>query len=295
MNDPAGPLGATLASAGRILFLTASAPVVGATLLLAVACVTGARWRALTPLAVPASWLLPAGALLGLTQLTVAAPNHLTFWMAWWAVGLRALIAGTAVAFASMRLRANAGPGLAAATLAIYALVATPLASDWMLGQAPGHPASAIGMMHFTETVAGASAAALVAGLGPVRFLKDMAKLMIAAALGLGYLAYMNYLIVWYGNLPSHVGFYIERSTAPMASLVWAALTLGVAVPILLLSLVGEDRGRRLAGMSTLVGLFLFNAWWVSGGLAAPIVAAVLALLIVAVGPRLWRRGGVHV
>ena len=38
-----------------------------------------------------------------------------------------------------------------------------------------------------------------------------MSKLMVAAALGLGYLAYMDYLILWSATCPAKIGFYVTR------------------------------------------------------------------------------------
>jgi hypothetical protein len=282
------------AAAWRIAFVTASAPVIGAVLLLAIARVTGARWDPLDRLAASAVWFLPAGALLGLSQLAVVAPGHLVVWMSWWAVSLRGLIVITALAFASWRLRQRASTTFAAVVLALYATVVTPWASDTMLGHAPGHPVSAIGMMQLTQSVAGATAVALAGRMGSVVFQRDMGKLMIAAALGLAYLAYMDYLIVWYGNLPSRVGFYADRSSWAMALLVWAGLVTGLTVPILLLWQVRADWGQRLAGLSVLAGLLLFNLWWIGGGWLAGLGGIALTGVVAALGWRLVCAGDSH-
>ena len=281
---------ATLADGWRIAFLTAAAPLVGSVLLLTIARLTGARWNGIEG-AVP---LLPAlavgGVLLGLAQFGHAPPDHLRLWMSWWAVGLRGGIAGALIAYAGFRLRGGAGVNLAAATVAGYTVLVTPVAADWMLGQVPGHPVSAIGMMLTVEAIGAAAALLLVAGRGPVPTRGDMARLMIAAALGLAYLSFMDYLIVWYGNLPSRVGFYLERGTPAMVALVWAALLIGLAAPVGLLSLVEGERGRRAAGVAVLIGLLLFNGWWVGGGLAALLLGAVLTGLLGAGGWAFVRR-----
>lgn len=258
---------AQIAATWRIAFLMAGAPVVGAVLLLAIGRLTGARWQAFAPMAAAAPWLVAGAVLLGLAQAMVAAPLLLHMWLAWWAVLLRGVFATSALSLASARLRRGASESFAAITLAAYAIVVTPLAFDWMLGFSPGHAVSAIGLMQLAQSIGSAAATALVLQMGSPAFRRDMARLMIAAMLGLAYLGYMDFLIVWYGNLPAHVGFYLMRE--PGVIMVWAGLAVGLAGPILLLWLAGEDRGQRPAGVCVLIGMALLDAWWVSGGVAA--------------------------
>lgn len=283
-----------LAAAWRIAFLTLAAPVMGSVLMTAIARLTGARWAALSPVARFAP-LLALAALFGLAQVADRPPEHLELWLSWWAVGLRGLVAGALFAWAAARLASGAGETFAGVTLALYAALVTPIASDWMLGQNPGHPVSAIGMMLFVESIGGAAALALALGRGPLPFRRDMARLLVAAALGLAYLAFMDFLIIWFGNLPSRVGFYVARGTPGMAALAAVALTAGVAAPIALLTLIEGERGRRLAGMSGLAGLLLFNSWWVAGGVAGSVLAAlIVAAAAAGLAPRTRSEAPAH-
>ena len=68
-------------------------------------------------------------------------------------------------------------------------------------------------------------------------------------------------------------------------------LLVGVAAPILLLWLVREDRGQRPAGACVLAGVFLFNLWWIGGGLIAAVLALMLSGLAAAAIWRLTPRG----
>jgi hypothetical protein len=226
-----------LAAVWRTLFLTASAPAIGAVLLLAIARVTGARWDEVRLPPIAMRLTIVGAALLGLAQVASPPPPHLALWMAPWFVGIRAVLAAALLAFAGARMAAGASTTFAAVTLALYAAVVTPLASDWMLGQVAGHSVSAAGMMLVTEQIGGACALALLLRRGDARLRGDMAGLMIAAMLGLSYLAFMDYLIVWFGNLPARVGFYLVRDTPGQAVLVWLALSAGLAAPIALLAL----------------------------------------------------------
>ena len=288
-------LTADLAAGWRIAFLTLSAPVIGAVTLLAIGRLTGARWEVLGAVARPAPLLILAGAVMGLAQLAHPPPPHLVVWLAWWAVALRGALAGLLVAWAGAWLRRGASETVAGVVLAVYAVVVTPIAGDWMLGHVPGYSVSAIGMMIFVEGVAAAAATSLVMGRGSAAFRWDMAKLMVAAALGLAYLAFMDFLIVWFGNLPSRVGFHLDRSTPTMAVSVWTALVAGLAAPIAVLSLVGGDKGLRLAGVFTLAALFLFNVRWVGGGLIAALLAATaVAIAVLAFAQHRPVREGAH-
>ena len=274
-----------LAAAWQILTISLAAPIMGSVLLLAIARLTGAGWDVLR---VPARWavLLPAVALLGIAQLASPPPPHLETWLAWWAVALRGLVAGGAFAFAASRLLHGGGETLAGVTLALYAALVTPIASDWMLGQAPGHPVSAVGMMMFVESIGTAAALPLALGLGDLPFRRDMAKLGVAAALGLAYLAYMDFLIVWFGNVPARVGFYLERGTPAMSLLASGALLVGLAAPIASLSLVGGERGQRIAGVTLLAGAVLFNIWWVAGGLLGSLLGLALVAAVAVLAQR---------
>jgi hypothetical protein len=265
-----------LADAWRILFLSLSAPAIGGVLLAAIGRLTGARWDAALAPPLAMRLAIVGAALIGLGQLATPAPPHLAVWMSPIFVGSRAVLAAGLLAFAGARLAAGTSETVAAVVLALYAALVTPVATDWLLGQVPGHSVSSAGMMLCVEQIAGACAAMLLLGRGDVRFRADMAKLMVAAALALSYLIFMDYVILWFGNLPSRVGFYVARGTPLGGAAVSASLLLGLAVPIAALTRGGE----RIAGASVLVALFMANGWWVGGGMAAWVAAAAGVLLV---------------
>ena len=279
-----------LAAALRIGFVVASAPAFGAVLLLAIARLTGADWSALRPWARLAWLAAPATLLLGLAQVAAAPPAHLGLWMHPLFVTARGVLAAGALGWAGQRLADGAGPTFAGVTLALYAALVTPVGSDWLLGGVPGHPVSAIGMMLFVQQVAAGCALALLASGGDERMRDDLAKLMIAAALALAYLAYMDYLIVWFGNLPEHVGFYVARSTPGQAALVWLVLLIGLVAPVALLAPRRVAVRQRAAGVCVLAGLLLFENWWIGGGILGLLAGATLAILPAAVARRVWAR-----
>jgi hypothetical protein len=269
------PLLLALAQGWRIAFLTCGAPAIGATLLLAIARLTGARWAPLDRLARTMP-VVAIGAIGLVAALYATAPP--TAWNGPPALAARSIVAFVALTLAAQRLCSGASEGFAGGTLALYAALVTPLAMDWLLGGDPAHTVSSAGMLLFVEQVGGACAAALVLGLGDAGFRRDMAKLLVAAALGVTYLAYMDYLIIWYGDLPARAGWYVARGTPGAVALVVAALAAGLCSPIAILALSRDERRFAAAGACGLLGLLLFNAWWVGGGWLALVVPVAVTL-----------------
>ena len=48
---------------------------------------------------------------------------------------------------------------------------------------------------------------------------RDLAYLVTASGLGLAYLLYIDFAIVWFGNLPAHVAWYATRFDLPIVAL----------------------------------------------------------------------------
>ena len=283
------------AAAGwRLAFVTAGAPFAGAVLMLLVARVVGARWDWFGPLAGAAPVLAVAAIGIGLVQLAAPAPPHLGLWQQPIAVGIRAVIAAAALAWAGARVLRGASATFAAIALAVYAVVSTAIGSDWLIGGSPGHAVSAIGMILFAEELGAACAVVLVLGWGDVRFRRDMGMLLIAAGLGLSYMFFMDFLILWYGDLPAKIGWYVDRATPLYDLIVALALILGLLVPIAAQALRNEARGQRIAGMSALVALVLIDLWWVEADLLAVLAAICAGGLMVAAGVLLGDRRHVH-
>lgn len=282
------------ATGWRVAFLTVGGPILGAVLMLAIAVLTGARWPAFAPIAAAAPIVVIAAIGIGVVQLAAPPPAHLGFWQQPIAVGIRAVVAAAVIAWLGARVARGAGVTLVAIGLAIYTALVTLIGSDWMLGGDPGHSVSAIGMILFVEQIGGACALVLVLGWGDERFLHDMGKMLAACGLGLSYLVFMDFLILWYGDLPSRIGWYTVRSTLPMELIAGASLVLGLFVPIGAQALIGGRDGQRIAGASALVALALLNLWWTHAGLIGFVAACVAGWLIAAAAILVARRRRAH-
>lgn len=123
-------------------------------------------------------------------------------------------------------------------------------------------------MMLAVMQIGGAAAFVCAAGLGMFEQRRDLAYLVIACALGIAYLVYIDFVIVWFGNLPEHVGWYAARYDPPAVLLPALALLIGLFVPILLIGLGANDTARAWAGRCALIALGLIATWFVaaSGG-----------------------------
>ena len=282
------------ATGWRLAAVTAGAPIAGAVLMLLIARLTGAHWDWFVPLAAAAPVLLIAALGIGVIQIATPPSAHLGVWQQPLAVGIRAVLATATLSWAGIKLARGASVTFAAVALTIYAIVSTAIGSDWLLGGAPGHAVSAIGMMLATQEIGAACAVVLALGWGDEKFRRDMGKLLVAAGLGLSYMIFMDFLILWYGDLPSKIVWYVDRATSLLNVIVALALVCGLFMPIAAQALIGGRRGKRIAGASALIGLMLIDLWWVDAGVLAVIAGCCVGVAIAASGVILVDRRRVY-
>ncbi len=203
--------------------------------------------------------------------------------------------------------RGRLGAGLG---LVFYGVAISFAAVDWILSTQTHYTSSAAGMALATQQLAAALAyAALQGRVRPARSpAGDVGALLFATLLGLSYLVFMSYLVVWYGDRPRPDAWYILRTQTPWGALVLAALALGLIAPSTLLAVrhaTGTRTAVAAAGASALLGLACFTLWQVGsafGPAALPATAlAFLAqggLFVAAAGgiPRIFglRKGVAH-
>jgi len=271
----------------RAAFLLLSAPSLGAVALLLVARVVGADWdAALLPMARAVPWmaLLVVPVIVGQALFHWPA-GHLHVWLSppafalrsaaallFWAWLARALVRGMAL---------PAGP-----LLAVHGLVVSVMGYDWLLGVAPAQPNSAAPMILAVMQIGGAASLACAAGWGSSAQRRDLAYLIVASALGLAYLLYMDFVIVWFGNLPAHVGWYAARQVAPAIVLPGLALPIGLLAPMVLVAIGRSDRTRQIAGVCALVALALVAVWFVAGPAGWLALLAAVATIVAVAGAR---------
>jgi hypothetical protein len=270
-------------------FVVAGAVPLGATAWLLIARLTGGAWAPpLLPLARATPWLFPAALPLAFASFALAPPAHLRLYLSPPLLIARDVAAVALLAWAGRRIE-RLSVTAAALLLVAYAIIVTMLGCDWLLVVEPGHSATVAGMLLAVVQLLAGIGAALLLGHGTHAARADLGKLLVAPVLALVYMLYVDWLIVWYGNLPEHVGWYVDRLRGG-----WIAVPFvgAGAVPATIWA-VATDR-LRLAGGIALAGMAVGMTWWIGAAEGWPMAiaaaggaSATAALLALA-----WRGGG---
>jgi hypothetical protein len=164
---------------------------------------------------------------------------------------------------------------LSAAGLVAYGLTMTFASIDWVMSLEPRWFSTMYGVMIIAGQALNALAfvtAALVL-MSPRRpyadFVRtshyhDLGKLLLAFVMFWCYVAFSQYLIIWAGNLPEEIPWYLRRFSGGWGWVGVALVLLHFALPFLLLLPEGANRNSRiLAGVAALVVLMrLVDVYW---------------------------------
>lgn len=158
-------------------------------------------------------------------------------------------------------------------SLLLLILSITFASIDWMMSLTPHWHSSAYGVLVLAGSCTGILGFAILiaAGLAPqthslgtAECWRDLGNLLLAAICFWAYIAFAQFHIIWSGNLPEEVLWYVERAQLP-----WRNVAVGLAaghfvVPFAALLSGWVKRTRwTLAGVATLVWLMhLVDVWW---------------------------------
>lgn len=150
------------------------------------------------------------------------------------------------------RLRTFSGPGLV-----FYGFSITFMAVDWVLSIAPHWFSTMFGLLFIAGQ--GLSALAFVitvtvilASRPPMsnvitaRHLQDLGKLMLTFVMLWAYMSFSQFLIIWSGNLPDEIPWYVERLRGGWQFIALALVFLHFALPFALLLSRDLKRNNRL-------------------------------------------------
>jgi hypothetical protein len=152
-----------------------------------------------------------------------------------------------------------------AAGLALLGLTCTFAAIDWVMSLQPLWYSTVFGSLLAMGGVLGAfglgtALAALGARREPLRtvvtprVLNDLGSLMLALVMLWAYLEFSQYLVVWYGDLPAEVVWYLQRIAGNWRLLVLAIIVTQFALPLCLLIVREVKRSAPLlAGIALLI------------------------------------------
>lgn len=186
------------------------------------------------------------------------------------------------------RLHVGQRPAAAASAVGLifFTLLASMTAVDWLMSLNPNFASSGFGLQILSiEVVIGFAALLLLRLTGrPAARPRVLGGLFLTLMLLWIYFQFMPYFIIWSGNLPEPVGWYLVRGQAPWPLfLLLSALIGGATIVALLFSVFrASSRWLLILAAATLGGKVLEVAWFAlpgRGGIATLVyLAAVLGL-----------------
>jgi hypothetical protein len=225
------------------------------------------RWTwtaALRPILLSATAALPLVALLFMPMLlwmasvypAAADPTALkpfkAVYLAPWFFGLRTIVYFTIWSLLALWLR-QAGTNsdrmtrAAAIGLIVYALTVSLAGVDWLESIEPDFHSSIYGLLFLSFSMLNGLAFAIAGGLLSRRRIgsrKAYSALLLSMILVWAYLHAMQYLVIWSGNIPDEVTWYLKRSSHGW-QVVLAALSLGQFIFPFFALLIERIRGDR--------------------------------------------------
>lgn len=159
------------------------------------------------------------------------------------------------------RLRRLSGPGLV-----IYAVTITFAAYDWLMSLNPEWFSTIFGLLVIAGQALSAVAfvilvTALLSTRAPMalvfqpRHFHDLGKLLLTFVMVWAYMSFSQLLIVWSGNLPQEIPFYLPRMQSSWRWIGVLLIVLHFALPFALL--LSRDLKRRAGWLAALAGLVI--------------------------------------
>ncbi|MHB0777029.1 hypothetical protein [Halomonas sp. WWR20] len=173
------------------------------------------------------------------------------------------LVLAWSLAWRGSRARAVAAPGLI-----LWVLTLTFFSVDWYMSLEPKFYSDVFGL----ERVCAMAASSLAFGLlilapsvrSSVR--KDIANIWLTMLLSWAFMGFSQLIIIWSGNIPDEIGWYIHRTQGAWHWIGRASFVLFMLVPfMILLSTAAKQSGRWLgiAAVICLVGYVLQMQWMI--------------------------------
>jgi hypothetical protein len=205
-------------------------------------------------------------------------------------------IGRTAIAFAGWIALALVLPRLTGTTAALigglglifHGFIVGIVGIDWILAlQPPFHSTSFGADLAFLQLASAFAWTALLMPPGEsAQTRSDLGGLLLATLLGIAYVNFMALLVIWYGDVPSRVFWFVERTRWPWTLLAGFFFIFGSVFPIFSLFLArvrASALGLRVVAGVTLAGIAIFDAYLVVPPFG-PLALAAFALSLLAIG-----------
>ena len=164
---------------------------------------------------------------------------------------------------------------LGAGGLVLYSACMLIASTDWVMSLEPKWYSTMFvviyGIGQLLTALAGAIAFVILvpertgyAALFSIKCLRDIGNLLMAFVIFWTYVSFGQFLIIWSGNLPREISWFLHRSSPGWQAVVGLLALLQFAVPFaLLLSRATKSHPRRLAGVALLVfAMNVLNVFW---------------------------------
>jgi hypothetical protein len=165
-----------------------------------------------------------------------------------------------------------------------HGIVISSVSIDWYLSLEPPFVSSSFGAsVGIMQLVAAMAWAALIAPMPPDDpAVGDSGGLLLAFLLGITYVDFMAFLVIWYGDLPHQEFWFVERDRFPWSVIAAGWFILGSVAPVFSLFLARVRHSRfalRVVAASVLIGSVLYIAYLIAPRFgAACLIPAALAL-----------------
>ena len=133
----------------------------------------------------------------------------------------------------------------APAALILFALTVSFASFDWLMSLEPAWFSTIFGLYYFAGSVVGALAAVILFAVAlqadgmvrraiTVEHYHELGKLLLGFIVFWGYMAFSQYMLIWYANIPEESVWYLARQTGP-----WVWVTVGLLFGHLLIPFLG--------------------------------------------------------
>ncbi|HSP99882.1 MAG TPA: quinol:cytochrome C oxidoreductase [Candidatus Dormibacteraeota bacterium] len=139
------------------------------------------------------------------------------------------------------RLQALAAPGIV-----VFAVTLTLAAVDWVMSLDPEWYSTMIGVYYFSGALLASFAFVIVAiaaiqmrgplrGVVTIEHVHDLGKLLFGFTVFWAYIAFSQYFLIWYANIPEETAYYIDRAHGSWATIGKVLIVGHFVVPFLFL------------------------------------------------------------
>jgi len=165
--------------------------------------------------------------------------------------------------------------GVSAPGIIVFSLTVTLASVDWMMSLDPEWYSTMFGVYYFAGAILSAFAFIVLAiifaqsrgalqGVVTVEHLHDMGKLLFAFTVFWTYIAFCQYFLIWYGNIPEETAYFMVRQQGSWPTVAKALMLGHFAIPFFFLMPRATKRNRTAlcAAVLWLLVMHFMDLFW---------------------------------